>query len=47
MKPHEEKRSRFFEAFSRVLLLSMRHKWTTIITTIVLFRDFRLRHGFH
>lgn len=37
MKPHEEKRSRFFEAFSRVLLLSMRHKWTTIITTIVLF----------
>lgn len=37
MKAHAEKRSRFFNMFSRVLLASMRHKWITIITTIALF----------
>ncbi len=37
MKHHEEKRSRFFKAFSTTLLLAMRHKWITIITTIALF----------
>lgn len=37
MKAHEEKHSRFFTIFSQVLLASMRHKWITIITTVVLF----------
>ncbi|MFD1199297.1 efflux RND transporter permease subunit [Brucella gallinifaecis] len=37
MKRHSEKRSRFFETFSRTLLLAMRYKWTTIIATIALF----------
>lgn len=37
MKAHEEKRSRFFEIFSQVLLAAMRHKWITIIATIALF----------
>ncbi|PWL17155.1 ACR family transporter [Falsochrobactrum shanghaiense] len=37
MKHHTEKRSRSFELFSRVLLVSMRRKWITITTTIALF----------
>ncbi|MCI0998877.1 efflux RND transporter permease subunit [Ochrobactrum soli] len=37
MKPHAEKRSRFFEAFSRALLLAMRYRWVTIVTTVLLF----------
>lgn len=37
MKAHEEKHGRLFNMFSQVLLASMRHKWITIITTIVLF----------
>lgn len=37
MKQHEEKRGRFFEAFSKTLVLAMRHKWITILTTIALF----------
>lgn len=37
MKPHAEKRSRVFEAFSKALLFAMRYRWVTIITTILLF----------
>jgi len=37
MKPHAEKRSRFFEAFSKALLMAMRYRWVTIVTTILLF----------
>ena len=37
MQSHEEKHSRLFNIFSEVLLASMRHKWITIITTIILF----------
>ena len=37
MKHHEHKPSRFFQAFSKTLLLAMRHRWITIITTIALF----------
>ncbi len=37
MKAHEERRGRLFRGFSAVLLLAMRHRWITIVATIVLF----------
>jgi multidrug efflux pump len=37
MPHHEEKPRRFFKAFSRVLLAAMRHRWLTIILTVLAF----------
>lgn len=37
MRHYSEKTSRFFTAFTKSLLMAMRYRWTTIITTVVLF----------